>query len=167
MSGILAGLFTLVLILCLALNIFSLPGNWLILGLALVWKWINPEMAMGWWLFGLVLLLLLVGEILEWFGQIWGGKRYGASRSGNIAAIVGAVAGAIVFAPFLFGLGALLGAFAGAYAGSFVMEKLNGRSLQEAGRAALGAFWGKVFGVVAKIGLGAISLFIIVPRLWS
>jgi hypothetical protein len=77
------------------------------------------------------------------------------------------VAGAIVFAPFLFGLGALLGAFAGAYAGSFVMEKLNGRSLQEAGRAALGAFWGKVFGVVAKIGLGAISLFIIVPRLWS
>src|SRR6056297_2677885 len=29
MSGILAGLFTLVLILCLALNIFSLPGNWL------------------------------------------------------------------------------------------------------------------------------------------
>jgi len=167
MAAITAGLFILLLICCLALNVFSLPGNWLILAFTGIWKWIHPQMEMGWWLFGLVTFLMLTGEILEWVSQLWSGRRYGGSRRGNISAIVGAVAGSIIFAPFFFGLGALLGAFAGAYAGSFIVEKLQGRSLAESNRAALGAFWGKIFGVAAKIGLGAFSLFIIVPRIWG
>ncbi len=167
MFEVLAFFFVLLMLVSLGLNITGLPGNWIILILAGTWKLIFPEMAMGWWLFGAVMSLMLIGEILEWVAQIWSGKRYGGSKRGNISAVIGAVAGSIIFAPFLFGIGALLGAFAGAYAGSFIVEKLQGRSLGEANLAALGSFWGKVFGVVAKIGLGAFSLFIIVPRMWG
>jgi hypothetical protein len=47
-----------------------------------------------------------------------------------------------------------------------LIEKLQGRTTVEAKKAALGAMWGKVFGVVVKLGIGVGILSLIVPRMW-
>ena len=169
MADLIAGVFTILLILCLGLNLFGLPGNWAIIALFAVWKWTHPEIAqagVGWLFFGFLIVLGLIGEGIEFGASVWGAKKYGGTSKGNIGAVIGAILGSIFLAPFLLGLGALVGAFAGAYAGCFLMEKLQGRTTVEAKKAALGAMWGKVFGVVAKLGIGVGILSLIVPRMW-
>jgi len=166
MAELFAGLFTILLILCLALNFFGLPGNWAIIGLFAIWKWTHPELNAGWLFFALLIALALVGEGIEFGASVWGAKKYGGTSKGNWGAMLGAILGSIFLAPFLLGFGALAGAFLGAYIGCFLLEKLQGRPTPEARKAAFGAMWGKVFGVVAKLGIGIGILSLSVPKVW-
>jgi uncharacterized protein len=159
-------LFCLLLVLVLALHIFSLPANWIILGLLALWKWTHPELDMAWTFFIYIGLMAAAGEALEFGGQILGAKRYGSTRKGNIGGIIGAIAGAILGAAFLLGLGALPGALLGAFAGCYILEMGQGRSKQESWRAAVGAFWGKFFGMAVKFSMGVAILALTIPHIW-
>ncbi len=165
MIEVLAGLFILVLLLCVGLNFFNIPGNWINIFFLALWNWIFDFP--GGWLFFLGLIALAgLAELIEFVSQLWGSKKYGGSKSGGWGAFIGALAGAILGTPFLFGLGAVLGAVAGAFLGSLIMEIIKGRSWSEALFASKGAMWGRVFGFVAKIGLGMVILSLSVPRVW-
>lgn len=166
MTLVWTALFLFLLLGVLALHIFSLPANWILLVLAVVWKFSHPELAMSW---GFVLLLAglaALGEALEWLGQLAGGKRFGATGKGAFGGIVGAIVGAIVCAPLFFGIGALFGAIGGAYAGCLILELGQGRSFSESNKAAWGAFFGKIFGLIAKFGAGMAMLAALAPRIW-
>ena len=165
MAEVWAILFLAFCTLMLALHIFSLPANWIILALLTVWKLFHPaDMTVG---FLLILAVIAgVGEILEFVAQIYGGKRFGSSGRGNLGGIIGAIAGAILGAPFFFGLGALVGALAGAYLGCLALEMGQGRSFDVARRSAWGAFWGKFFGITAKFALGVVMVVLAIPRVW-
>ena len=166
MAEVLAGLFLMVLLLALGLHIFSLPANWVILVLVAIWIGTHPQGELGWSMFVVLVLLAACAEVLEFIVQRAGSKRYGASSKGNWGGIAGAILGAFVGAPFLFGIGALPGALIGAFGGCFAVEKLQGRDFAEAKRAAIGAMWGKFFGLTAKVGFGVIILALAVPRIW-
>jgi hypothetical protein len=166
MAEVATALFLLILLLALALHIFSVPANWIILVLIALWKWTHADLAMSWQFFGFLFLLAAVGEGLEFVFQAAGAKRYGSSGRGNLGGIIGAIIGAIVGAPFLFGLGALVGALLGAWAGCLALELGQGRSMPDARRAAWGAMWGKFFGLVAKFGMGVAMLALTIPRIW-
>jgi hypothetical protein len=149
-----------------ALNLFSLPANWVLTGLAALWAWTHPDGGVGW---GFVALLLggsALGEVLEYWLQARQSRLSGASSKGNVAGLVGAVLGAVLGAPLLFGLGAILGALAGAYLGCLLMEKLSGKPWAESARAAKGAFTGKMLGFMAKVALGAGMFVLAAPRIW-
>ncbi|MDD4731665.1 MAG: DUF456 domain-containing protein [Desulfovibrio sp.] len=148
------------------LNVFSLPGNWLVVGLSSLWAVLRPEHGISWAFVGVLAALALAGEAVEWIAQSWGARRYGASGRGNFGGIIGALAGAIVGAPFLLGLGALLGALLGAYAGCFVFEISQGRPAMEANRASMGAFFGKSLGMTVKLALGLTMFALSIPRVW-
>ncbi len=167
MSEFLAGLFLLVLILSLGLHIFSLPANWLVLVLVALWKFTHPAMPMSWLFFAGLAGLAAVAEALELVIQLKGAKKYGATGKGNLGGIIGAIAGAILGAPFGFGLGALPGALLGAYLGCLFFERMHGRPWDEARRAAMGAMWGKFFGMSVKFGFGVAMVMLAVPRVWS
>lgn len=156
----------LILGLCLSqvLQIFSLPANWLALGLVALWKFLNPE-SMGWSFVVTMAVLAILAEFLEFGLQTWGAGRYGASTRGNVGGIIGAIVGAILGASFLLGLGALLGALAGAYLGCLIAES-PGRSRPEAMRAAKGAFVGKALGFTMKTAIGAVIVVLSIPRIW-
>lgn len=159
-------LFLLLLFAAQALNIFSLPGNWLLVLFAGLWAYLRPEHGLGWVFIGVLAALALAGEGMEWLAQSWGAKKYGASGRGNFGGIVGALVGAVIGAPFLLGVGALLGALAGAYAGCFVFELTKGRPASEANRASLGAFFGKSLGMTFKLALGLTMFLLCAPRVW-
>jgi uncharacterized protein len=166
MAEVWAGLFLVFLASLLVLHLFSLPANWLILlGLG-AWKWAHPEMTGGWGFFIFLAGICLAGEVLEFAAQFWGAKRFGGTSRGAWAAVVGAILGGVFGAAFFLGLGAIPGSLVGAFLGSLLVEIGQGRSFPEARHAAWGAMWSKVFGTVAKIGLGAYILKLSVGAVW-
>lgn len=167
METLWASLFVVLLFGILTLNIFSLPANWVVLGLMAIWKLTMPAPDLTWHFIAMLGGLAVLGEVVEFVAQIKGAKKYGASGRGNLGGVIGAILGAIFGAPILFGLGALLGALAGAYFGCLVFERLHGRDWCEARHAALGAFWGKAFGLTFKIGIGATMVIMSVGRLFA
>ncbi len=166
MSHVLASLFLLALLGCLALHVLGLPGNWLLLGLVILWDLAHPELAPGFGFYAVIGGAALAGEAAELAVQLFGARRYGATGRGNLGGVVGAFAGAICGAPFFFGLGALAGAVVGAFAGCYVFERLHGRGDAEARRAAKGAMYGKVLGLAAKVACGVFMWTAAARELW-
>ncbi|MDD2219574.1 MAG: DUF456 domain-containing protein [Desulfoplanes sp.] len=163
---VMAVLFIILLLLLFCTHFVSLPANWFILGLFGIWKWTHPEAMMDGTFFGILLALAVVGEGLEYAMLFWRGQRSGGTKKGNFGAMVGAFGGAILGAPFFFGAGAIPGSFLGAWVGSLLLELLGGKSLDDANTAALGAMWGKVFGLIVKMGLGGVMLWMGIPKLF-
>ncbi len=153
--------------LAVALNILSLPGNWLAIAFLALWAWLAPGADMGLWFFVIIVALAAAGEVAEFLLQMHSAKRHGSSSKGNLGGIVGAIVGAILGAPFFFGLGALPGALVGAYVGSLVMEMIvAGRPFTEAKRAAWGAMTGKFAGFLLKITIGLTIFITGIQRVW-
>ena len=156
----------LILGLCLSqvLQLFSMPANWVALGLVALWKAIYPE-SMEWNFVIIMAVIAGIAEALEFILQARYAGKYGASTRGNVGGIIGAIAGAIFGAPFFLGLGALIGALGGAYLGCLVAE-MPGRSKQEALHAAKGAFVGKALGFTVKTAIGACIVVMSIPKVW-
>jgi len=165
-SIVLVCLFLAVLLACLGLHLFGLPGNWAMLGLVVLWDVLHPALHFGFGFYALLVCVALAGEAVELVAQLFGARRYGATGKGNLGGFLGAFAGALLGAPFLLGLGALFGAVAGAYLGCYVFERSHGRTGSEARRAAMGAMYGKVFGITAKVACGVVIWTAAARELW-
>lgn len=164
---LLASAFLLLLCFVLLLNIFGLPANWFILALVALWQFFHPAAGNMGWLFWIgMLALAIAGEVLETALQLLKARKYGSTSSGTLGGMIGAIAGAIVLAPFFFGLGAFLGALGGAWLGCFVMEQFKGRSPSEAYQAAWGTMVGRFLGTVGKIGIGAVLIVLTWHHIW-
>jgi len=86
----------------LGLVVFGLPGNWLIVistCLFAWWQWDNSVFSI-YTLIAIVILAAL-GELVEFTAGMIGAKKSGASWPGSIAALFGAVTGAVL-GTFLF-----------------------------------------------------------------
>jgi len=165
-SFALAVLFLLVLLACLGLHVFGLPGNWVLLGLVALWDYGHGPAHFGGGFYLLLAGLALAGEGLEFCIQFLGGKHHGATTQGNLGGVAGAMAGALLGAPFFFGFGALLGAVAGAFLGCYTFERLHGRDNTAALTAAKGALFGKVLGLAAKTACGVVMWVAAARAVW-
>lgn len=163
----LAYFFVVLLALLLLLNIPGLPANWLILALVGIWQFVHPQPGnLDVWFWVMAVGLAVLGEILETGVQLINARRHGSSKTGTIAGMIGAFAGAIVFAPFLLGIGALLGALFGAWLGCLLAELARGRSLQASLDAAFGTMMGRFLGTVCKCGVGGALVALVARRIW-
>lgn len=166
--GLVIGLaLGLVLFGLLWLNLLSLPGNWLMLGVLCLAAAVDPQGRVAWDFVGRMALLALGAELFEFLAQLAGGKRGGASRAGNVGGVVGSIAGALLGAPFGLGLGGLVGALAGAWLGCYFVERLRAPGGQRAARAAWGAFLGRSLGLMGKTAAGAVVIVLSVSRFVS
>lgn len=167
LNSLLASVFLLLLCSVLLLNLLSLPANWLMVGLVLMWRFLNPSPGQMDTIFFVTLVGAAVfGEVVEFVAQAWGAKRYGSTTGGMWAGIIGAIAGALLGVSFLFGLGALIGALIGAWLGCYALERLRGRSEADASRAAKGALVGRFLGLVIKCGIGVFLVWLVYNAIW-
>ena len=167
MSFFFAAFFLAVLAVCVLLNLVTLPGNWAMVALVIVWEMFYPGSSLGVTFFVLFIGLALVGEVVEFGAQIYGSKKYGSSKTSTAAGVIGAIAGALAGAPFMFGVGAIFGALFGAWAGCYLAERFIRRQPSElAFRAAQGAMVGKFFGMVIKFGIGMAMLWLTASHIW-
>ncbi len=169
MLSIFSFIFVAFLGLLLFLHLLSLPANWLIVFFTAVWWVAMPEsltQGMDWQFFAILIGLCVAGEVLEFFLQLFGSKRYGASGKGMWGGFFGGLLGAIFGMPFLLGIGALIGALLGAFAGCFIVERLSGKPWDESLRAAQGTLVGRFLGMISKTALGFIMVVMVSQVVW-
>ena len=153
-------IFILVMLIGFFSILLGLPGTLVILFDVLVYALVTGFDKIG---LGTLLALVAISALAEslefLFGITWA-RRYGTSKRGIAASIVGGIIGAVLLTPVFLGLGALIGSFLGALAGAFAVEILSQRELKPAARAGFGALMGRLAGLFAK-GLCGLAMVII------
>jgi uncharacterized protein YqgC (DUF456 family) len=135
--------------------LFNLPGTWLMVLLAALVEWWQPdEFLYSWPVLYLAAGLALLGEILEFLLGATGARRAGGSKRGAVLAIIGGIVGAVMGTPFAPILGTLIGACIGAFAGSLLGDLWAGRPIAHSIDAGKGAAAGRLWGTIAKMGVG-------------
>ena len=178
-----AALFLLLGAACVVLVVVQLPGGWILLGLAAVIeycdRWYLPadgdQQTFGWWVLGGGLVMLIIGEIIEFIAAALGAAKGGSSKRGMWGALIGGIVGAFAFMP-LFSLvpvvGTIFGAFLGAVLGTFVGAMIGEFSGEEATvkgsmKPAIGATIGRIVGTTSKVGITiAVWLALSVSAFW-
>jgi uncharacterized protein YqgC (DUF456 family) len=164
----------LLLVLCMGAwltTLLTVPGNWIVVGLAAAFAWLFPSAAgrgITWTTVFLLIGIAVIGEIIEFVAGAAGAAKQGASRRAVVLSIGGAMAGSMlglavgtpvpIVGSFVM---ALLGGAAGAFAGAYVGESWKGRGEEERIAAGKGAFVGRLWGTVGKLAAGAIMLAIL------
>jgi|SRR5690606_8159597 uncharacterized protein YqgC (DUF456 family) len=145
-------LLAAVLVACLFLIPIGLPGLWAMLGVALLFDWL-VEPRIGIWAVVAGAVVALFAELLEYSLSARFARRFGGSRRAEWGAVIGGLIGAVVGVPVPI-VGSMVGAFAGAFAGALVGELSRGSGTRISGRAAWGAFLGRIAATVVKVALG-------------
>lgn len=162
---VVAAAFAILGAVCVVLVVLQLPGGWIMLALAGVIEFVDraylPEGSpptFPLWLLVTVLVLMVIGEIIEFISAAEGARRGGSSRRGAIGALIGGVVGAIVLTPplmFIPIVGTLIGAIIGTFAGAVVGEitAADRKTMRQSVKPATGAAIGRIAGTVAKVGI--------------
>ena len=152
-------------------NLFSLPGNWMVVGLVAMFVFLVPltdGRGIAWWMVLVAAAIAGIGELIEFVAGAAGAAKVGGSRRAMLLAVVGAMVGSITGAvvgipvPFIGPLiaalgGACLGAFGGAYLGETWKGRLHSDRM-EISRAAL---LGRLFGTLGKLMAGGVLIALI------
>ncbi|MEX1229661.1 MAG: DUF456 domain-containing protein [Planctomycetaceae bacterium] len=152
-------------------NVFMLPGNWMLVGVAALYAFFLPEELqprVSWNVVGVALALAVVGELVEFFAGAAGAAKQGGSRRGVVLAIVGAFVGSLLGAVFALPIpvigpiiGALGGGAAGAAVGAWIGEAGTGRTHGERLAISKGALFGRLWGTAGKLIIGVIMLVLV------
>lgn len=139
----------------------GLPGTFLIVANTLIFALLTHFVQISWGFLGLLLLIAIIMEVVEFFiGAATAGK-YGASKQGMFGAILGGFLGAVWGTPILPVIGTLLGAFLGAFAGATLFEYMNTKDFDKSLRVGFGAFLGSLGGKLTKIAV-AVAMVVMV-----
>ena len=157
-------------------NFASLPGNWLIVGGSALFCFFarTSQHSLSWYVVGLLLLLAIAGEIIEFAAGTAGAAKHGASRRAMalsvVGSMVGSVLGAIVGMPIpVLGsaIAALFGGALGAAIGATVGEDWKGRDIEGSIQVGAAAFVGRILGTAGKLIVGGIMLVVAtVDSIW-
>lgn len=169
-------LFILAVGLFWTLNLVGLPGNWLIVAIAILWTWVGPAGYQFHWAISVALVILaIIGELIEFLTSVLGTKKLGGSTRGAtlsvIGSIIGGILGAIFGIPFpipLVGLliGSVLFAGLGAWVGASLGEKWVGKSTEESLKIGGAAFVGRLLGTAGKLLVGSTMVVLAIAALF-
>lgn len=162
LAMILSILAVVVMVGCLVVVPFGLPGVWGMVAVAAISA-----------LFGRIavttLLVLLavatLAEVAEFLAVKRMGARYGGSGRAFWGAVLGGVVGAFVGTPVPV-LGSLIGIFLGTFVGAGAVTVFEGRSLVEAGTVGWGAVVGRTVAVALKGAAGVVVLVVTTAALF-
>lgn len=149
----------------------GMPGAALILGSILIWAVVTQFAGIGWPIL-VVFFILILSSVIEFLATYWGAKQSGASKWGQIGAVVGLILGILGLLPALpFGgpiIGILIGPFIGAFVGEWLFRrKQDGESrLKVAFKASLGTVMGSVIGNLIDGSLAILAVIIFVATTW-
>jgi len=144
-------------------NIVGLPGGFISLIFPLI-MFLSGYIGLK--LFISVLIIIIAGEVAEFYSAFVIGKRYGISSKGLWFSVICAIILGIMLAPLFLGLGAVFGTFLGAYLGTLGYELATGASWPRAKEKAKGVLFGRFIGTFTKIGAGFFAIYLEVGYLF-
>ena len=139
----------------------GLGGNFIIIGLALIYALITGFDPIGWQLLLVLLGIALLGEGIEFVVGTFYAAKQGASKAGVVMAFVGGLAGAALGNQVFPILGAVLGSFVGAFAGAVSGEYYMEQRLEPSLRIGGYAFLGRLMAIFIKHALSLVMVFLI------
>jgi len=160
-------IFILVLFIGIFSIIFGFPGTVIILVDAVVYSLITGFKTIGWKIIVVLIILSFLAETLDFMLGSAGAKKFGSSKKGIVASVIGGIVGAMLMTPFLLGLGAVIGAFLGGFAGTFLVELIEQKNLKPAVRAGYGTLLGRIAGIFAKSFFALVMIIIILSTIYS
>ena len=143
-----------IMVLSLALIPLGLPGLWIMLGVVAIGMWTG---AVSIWLFLVLVALVVLAELLEWFAVDRLGRKYGGTQRTFWGALAGGVVGALVGTPVPI-IGSLLGVFAGTLVGASIATWTLVKDSEVALRAGWGALLGRSAAIALKSAAGLVIL---------
>lgn len=150
----------------------ALPGASLIVLAVIVWGAVTGFSGVSLAL-SVAVVVLLLSVAIDTLAGIWGAQRAGASRWGQIGAIVGLIVGMFGLLPALPFGGPILGVLIGPLAGAIVGELLYRRSLPFAQRfkvsfkAGLGIVLGSLIGNLIQGVLALVATVVFAISTWA
>lgn len=139
----------------------GLPGNFMIFIGAIIYNFIAFSWALSFKVLGILLVLAIAAEILEYYLSARAAQKRGVSRAGVAGAFIGGIIGAIVGVP-IFLIGSLLGLFIGAFLGAFIVEFFRQEDVVKAAHAGIGAFYGRLGAIMVKALIGIVMIIIVI-----
>jgi hypothetical protein len=143
----------------------ALPGVSLILVAIVIWGLVQG-FSQIWIPLAVAIVVLLANLGIDFLAAYYGAKKAGASRWGQIGAIVGLLVGVFGLLPALPFGGPLLGLLIGPLLGAIVGELLYQRDLKRAFRAAIGIFVGTVVGNIIELLLAIVPVVVFLFTTW-
>ena len=160
-TGIIAVL--LLVLFCVAglvLIPLGMPGTFLIIIGAAVYNLIHWSMAVSLPILGVLLMLAVLAEVLEYILGMKLAEKRGTSRPAVYGAIIGGIVGTFAGVPVPV-IGSVIGLFVGVFAGAFVFELVLKKELPAAFYSAMGAFYGRLGAIFVKLLIGALMIGIL------
>jgi hypothetical protein len=149
----------------------AVPGPSLILAAILVWT-IATGFTVKWLPLIAIFAILILSAVIEFLASFWGAKRAGASKWGQIGALVGLALGFFGLLPALPLGGPLLGVLIGPLLGAIIGEFLYRRDLEfgprlnQSVKAGVGVVVGSLIGNLIEGLLALVAVVIFVVSTW-
>lgn len=144
----------------------GIPGNWILVAVAVVTALVTRFQAMTWGYLLLCVGLAGLGELIESVaGALLVAKR-GGSRWGVMGSIAGGFTGVILGAPVSPPVGSVVFGFLGAFVGAVAGEMVHRQDLQAALRVGWWSFVGRGVATASKLAVGVGILWVIISVTW-
>lgn len=155
-----------VLVAGLLLNTMTLPGLWvMVLGTG-AYAWLTDFSYAGTWTLIVMVVLGLIAELIEFVAGGAGAKGAGGTIWGFVGALVGSLIGGIAFGGVIPVIGVIFGVCIGAAIGAFTVEYLIDPDAGKSWRIGVGAFKGRLLGIIIKLGFGIVLFLIAAIACW-
>jgi len=143
-------IMVIMLVTGMALTLVGLPGNLLILLVAVICSWQEgfSHLTYAWLL--MLAGMWLSGEVLEFLAGIRSVKKERASWWTMVAVFVGSIVGGIVGTGILPIIGSIIGAMLGGFATSYYVEYIYSKDKIKAWQVAKGVAKGQFLGIMIK-----------------
>lgn len=145
----------------------GIPGGWIMLAGMVIFSLIRGFSTLGFLWLGLMIGILIAGEVIEsFFGLVFVAKK-GATRWGVLGAFFGGLTGAVAGTAVIPLAGSVIFALIGAFAGAVICEYIYYSTLDTALRTGFFAFLGKLGAMIIKYALGLAVLGLFIYRSWG
>jgi len=136
----------------------AVPGTPLILLGALIYGFINNFIVYGWGFIGILALLSILAEGLDYLASALGARYFGASKYGIIGAIFGVILAIIFLGPVGLVIGPLLGAI--------IVELFRGKRLEEALKVGIGTIVGNISGSIISFLISILMTTLLLVKIF-
>jgi uncharacterized protein len=143
----------------------GLPGTILILAAIVIWGMVNGFAGLGIPI-AVTIVVLIANSLIDFLATYLGAKQAGASKWGQIGAVVGLVLGVFGLLPALPLGGPLLGLLLGPLLGAIIGEYIYRRDLKLAVRAGVGIIVGSVIGSLIEGLLALVAVIVFLVTTW-
>jgi hypothetical protein len=147
-------------------TIVGVPGNWILVGAALVVGLVTGFAKMSVATFLLCAGLAVLGELIESLLGVVIVARKGGSKLGVLGSVAGGFAGVVLGAGLVPPLGSVLLGFVGAFLGAVFGEILRNPDMNIALRIGFWSFVGRMSAIAVKFSAGCVIFWLIVRSTW-